>query len=96
LQIECDFSDEFLVGHARRVGLLGEQTSQETVDRLLPTIRSDVYYEMDRIRDANFPHFYRISETDPVEINAKPLQEFLDISAEQATQLAATAHLFSD
>ncbi|MFV2002820.1 MAG: DUF5928 domain-containing protein, partial [Paracoccaceae bacterium] len=30
LQIECDFSDDFLLGHARRVGLLGERTAQDT------------------------------------------------------------------
>ena len=39
LQVNCQFSDEYLVGHARRVGLAGERTGQQTLDRLLPTIR---------------------------------------------------------
>ena len=40
LEIQCDFSDEYLIGHAKRVGLAGERTSKETIDVLLPTIRS--------------------------------------------------------
>ncbi|MEO0390395.1 MAG: DUF5928 domain-containing protein, partial [Pseudomonadota bacterium] len=50
LEIECDFTDSYLTGHALRVGLAGQQTSQETLDRLMPTIRGDIYHESDRIR----------------------------------------------
>ncbi|MGR3343983.1 MAG: DUF5928 domain-containing protein [Paracoccaceae bacterium] len=96
LQIECSFSDEFLLGHARRTGLLGERTNQETIERLLPTIRADVYFEADRIRDANFAHFHRISELASAEENALPLAAFLDITPEQARALAATEYLFAD
>ena len=96
LQIECSFSDEFLLGHAKRIGLLGERTNQETIDRLLPTIRADVFFEADRIRDANFAHFHRISEQASVEENALPLAAFLDITPEQARTLAATEYLFAD
>ncbi len=28
LEIDCDFSDDYLIGHARRIGLAGAQTSQ--------------------------------------------------------------------
>ncbi len=28
LEIECDFTDDYLIGHARRVGLAGEATPQ--------------------------------------------------------------------
>ncbi|MCX7671970.1 MAG: beta-1,6-N-acetylglucosaminyltransferase, partial [Anaerolineae bacterium] len=37
LEIECEFSDDYLNGHARRVGLASEQTPQATAQRLLPT-----------------------------------------------------------
>ena len=96
LHIDCSFSDEFLLGHARRVGLLGERTKQDAIDRLLPTIRADVYFESDRIRDANFAHFHRISEQASADENAAPLAAFLDITREQAQALAATEHLFAD
>ena len=96
LEIECNFTDEYLIGHAKRVGLAGEQTSIETLNRLLPTIRADVYYESDQIKDADFPNFYRIRESDAPENNASTLAEFLDIAPAQALDLAANEHLFAD
>ncbi len=62
LQIRCDFSDDYLAGHARRVGLAGAETSEETLARLLPTIRYDIMHEADRIRDAGFPHHHEFRE----------------------------------
>jgi hypothetical protein len=35
---------------------------QETIDRLLPTIRYDVRFESDRIREFGFPGFHRIRQ----------------------------------
>jgi hypothetical protein len=60
LQIECEFSDEYILGHAKRVGLAGERTSDDTIGSLLPAVRADLYYEADQIKDANFPNFYRL------------------------------------
>ena len=34
LEIECEFSDEYLLGHAKRIGLAGERTPTDTVNRL--------------------------------------------------------------
>jgi len=96
LEIECSFSDDYLIGHARRVGLASEQTPPETVARLLPTIRYDVTFESDRIRDAGFENHYRMRQSASVEENTGPLAEFLGIGAEQAREIAATHYLFVD
>ncbi len=96
LEIQTEFTDEYLLGHARRVGLAGEQTPPETIDRLLPTIRYDVQFESDRIRDAAFPHFHTIRERASVDENTGPLSQFLRIPPEQAREIAATEHLFVD
>ena len=96
LEIQCQFSDDYLLGHARRVGLAGDHAPQQTLDRLLPTIRYDVVFESDRLRDANFPHFHRIRETATPEENAGPLAEFLDIPPDRAHEIAATHHLYVD
>ncbi len=96
LEIECQFSDEYLIGHARRVGLAGERTSRETLERLLPTIRNDFAHEADRIRDANFPRYHRIHETAAPEENAPKIAEFLSIGQDQALDLARTEYLFAD
>ena len=96
LEIECDFSDEYLKGHARRVGLAGEQTSPATLNRLLPTIRNDMTHETDQIRDAGFPHHYRIRETADHGENAETLAAFLDLPPDRAMDIAGAHHLFAD
>ncbi|MDJ0640505.1 MAG: DUF5928 domain-containing protein, partial [Paracoccaceae bacterium] len=96
LEIECQYTDEYLEGHARRVGLAGERTSPETFKTLLPTIRNDVFRESELIRDQNFPEFYRIREKATPKENAGPLSEFLGIEPKQAQDIASTEYLFLD
>ncbi|PJF09255.1 DUF5928 domain-containing protein [Pseudorhodobacter sp. MZDSW-24AT] len=96
LEIDCDFTDDYLIGHARRVGLAGEQTPQDTLDRLLPTIRYDVTFESDRIRDAGFRNLHRIRQAATADENTLPLAEFLDIPVDKAREIAATKYLFVD
>ena len=96
LELDCEFTDQYLVGHAKRVGLAGERTSEETIERLLPTIRRDVVFESDRIRDANFPSFSRIKERNLPEQNASQLAEFLSITVDQAQTIVSKENLFTD
>ncbi|MGV6813039.1 MAG: DUF5928 domain-containing protein [Brevirhabdus sp.] len=96
LDIECVFSDDYLIGHARRVGLATEHTPKETIDRLMPTIRYDVQFERDQIRDANFPQLHHIAERNAPEENALPIASFLEVSAENALEIAKTEYLFVD
>ncbi len=96
LEIECDFSDEYLSGHAKRVGLAGAQTSDETMAQLLPTIRYDVLFESDRLRDNEFAGHHIIREHANVAENASTLEAFLNVDLEVAERIAATPHLFVD
>ncbi len=96
LEIECRFDDDYLVGHAKRVGLAGEQTSDATLSRLLPTIRHDMIFERDSIRDAEFPNTTRISETATMDANAHALAQFLSVNLDVAKTLAETPYLFVD
>nr|WP_309503962.1 DUF5928 domain-containing protein [uncultured Roseovarius sp.] len=96
LEVQCVFTDEYLIGHAMRVGLAGEQTSAETLERLLPTIRGDMTFESDKIRDAEFEHLYVVNETRDPEENAGPIAAFLDIDHDKARAIAQSEHLFAD
>lgn len=96
LEVQCEFTDEYLLGHARRIGLAGERTPRDTIDELLPTIRADVEFESDQLRDADFDHFYRLRQSQGVEENLVPLARFLDIGDEQAREIASHEHLFVD
>ncbi len=96
LEIQCEFSDAYLIGHAKRVGLAGEMTPQDTINALLPTIRSDVVFESDQIRDAGFEHLYRMREAGDAEENMLALTKFLDIPDTKAREIASADHLFVD
>ncbi len=96
LEVQCVFTDDYLVGHAMRVGLAGEQTSAETLERLLPTIRGDMTFESDKIRDAEFEHHYVVNEAHDPEENAGPISKFLDISHDKAREIARSDRLFAD
>jgi len=96
LEIQCNFTIDYLIGHAKRVGLAGEQTPPETLERLLPTIRGEIVFESDRIRDAEFEHHHRITEWDAPETNAQQIASFLDIPPEKALEIAQKPNLFAD
>ena len=96
LEIECEFTDDYLLGHARRVGLASDNSPQETLERLLPTIRYDVKFESDRMRDADFENFFRIRQSASVEDNTGPLAAFLGIPRDKAREIAETHYLFVD
>jgi len=96
LEINCTFTDEYLVGHAMRVGLAGEQTSAETIERLLPTIRNDIVFESDRIRDADFEHLERIEESADLDHNTHALARFLSVPEDKAREIAEVDYLFAD
>lgn len=96
LEIECDFTDDFLIGHSKRIGLAGEQTPEDTIARLLPTIRNEIQFERDRIRDAKFDSLFCVRQSASPQDNAVPLADFLGVSSEKAQQIAETPYLFSD
>jgi hypothetical protein len=96
LEIECAVGDDYLIGHAIRVGLAGPQTSHATFARLLPTIRRDMIHERDAIRDARFRNAGRLRETATGAENAAAIAAFLDVDDATALALAQTPHLFVD
>lgn len=96
LEIECHLSEHYLRGHAKRVGLASDQTSDQTMATVLPTLHADVMYESQAIRDEGFEHYGRIRETDPVATNAHAISVFLSIDIAEATRIAETDYLFHD
>jgi Family of unknown function (DUF5928)/Core-2/I-Branching enzyme len=96
LEIDCTFTDEYLIGHAQRVGLASGNSAGQTIDRLLPTIRHDMKFESDRLRDLGLSGYRRIRQAATLDENTVPLAEFLDISPDQARDILSADHLFAD
>lgn len=95
-EVQCDFSLDYMISHAMRVGLAGEQTSAETLGRLWPTIRNDINFESDALRDAEFEYLYRMHESATVEETAKELAKFLTVSHEKGGVITEVDYLFKD
>jgi Family of unknown function (DUF5928) len=96
LEIDCTFTDDYLIGHAQRVGLASDRSAGQTIERLLPTIRHDMKFESDRLRDLGLSGYRRIRQAATLDENTVPLAEFLDISLDQARDILSADHLFAD
>ncbi|WP_353473374.1 DUF5928 domain-containing protein [Salipiger sp. H15] len=96
LQIDCEFSDSFLAGHATRIGLAGERTTEAAMARLVPTIRNDILHESDALRDAQLPDHLHLRELDPREAQAQAVAQFLSVSPGVARQIVSDDQLYSD
>ncbi|MBL4628867.1 MAG: glycosyl transferase [Roseicyclus sp.] len=96
LEVQCTFDDQYLVGHAHRVGLATEDTPGEVIARMLPTLRHEFLDEQTSIRDAEFKNHWRLREGRSTEENGAVLAEFFGIDPDVAGELAATQHLFAD
>lgn len=95
LELDCDMSDSFLAGHARRIGLAGENTSAAMLAQLIPTLRNDIREESARIRDAGLAELHRLREGAGSDDNAAELAGFLRCDRETAAALL-TDDLFAD
>ncbi|AHM04786.1 EpsK domain protein [Roseibacterium elongatum DSM 19469] len=96
LELQCVFDDQYLVGHARRVGLATEETPTEVIQRMLPTLRHEFQYESVRIREAEFNDHWRVREDRDPEVNGAVLSSFFDTPPEIGQALADTPYLFAD
>ena len=94
LEIECEFTDDYLIGHAKRVGLAAPDAGLETLGQVIPTIRYDIAFESERIQDGSFEGYHRIQEDNSQDENAEILSSFLDVPSEVAQNLSRTPYLF--
>ena len=96
LELHCTFSDEYLAGHAHRIGLASNATPPSVMDGLLLTVRRDIMNEHNQILDSDFPDYFLIDERKSVEKHTSALASFLDIDQDTAQRIAETQHLFAD
>lgn len=96
LEVNCEFDDHYILGHARRIGLISDQTAVETMVKLLPSIRNDLKKEIDSISDLKLEFAYKIDEKGAVHRNADQLSRFADITVEQAMDIVTLDWIYSD
>jgi hypothetical protein len=88
--------DAYLAGHAERMGLVGPHSPPDVVAELLPTVRQDLRFESERLRELDVTAFFRLREAGAVDERAAILAEFLGLPNETSREIAMTDHLFAD
>jgi hypothetical protein len=96
LELRCAFSDDYLSGHARRVGLVGGQTPAAIMDSLLPTIRFDFEFEAHQLQDAGFGNYHRIQQWDDPRDATRVLASFMGWTVKTAGAIWTRTNLFRD
>jgi len=96
LEIECDMPDDYLIGHAERIGLLTVAASPETVGRMLPALRNDIAHEVEQIRSEGSTGYFKMSQTQTPAQNSAQITAFLTLNPSEGAQIVALDHLFSD
>jgi hypothetical protein len=96
LEVDCNLDDTYLAGHAARMGLLGPHTPADVVAQLMPTVRQDLRYESERLREMDVAAFFRLRETASADEKTAVLAEFLGLSPAVSREIAVTDTLFDD
>lgn len=96
LEIKCQFDDQYLLGHAQRIGLIHKIAENTSTDRVLPSIRNQITQENEAIEQSNFSNRFLFSETASEEDKIKQLMGFCKLDQSTAARIIETKWLFAD
>ena len=96
LELHCDLSDDWLSGHAERIGLGSAEDQGDLRSRLMATLRQNILDEQTDIRDLELPKHIRLSSDGEAGQMARPLADAFSESIDFGAKLARTPHLFED
>ncbi len=96
LEVECSFDDEYLAGHAMRKGLIGDNSSDNILNSVLPTLIRDFDRETTALRAAGFPLYFRLGACQNLRQRTSVLAAFLDITVTSARKIQAVEDIFAE
>ena len=96
LEVDVDFDDAYVLGHAKRVVLVAENTPVGTLVGLLPSVKNDLRYELEALRDSDFANYFRLVQGNSVTRNGEALASFANMSTESAQSIASKTWMFND
>ncbi|WP_316013326.1 DUF5928 domain-containing protein [Roseobacter sp. HKCCA0434] len=94
LEIATEIDDEYLLGHAHRVGLLPPEAGLAEAGPLLRTLDRQWRDDSDALRDLGLAHFYAIGPRDDEDVVAERIARFLDIPTDRARKLVRDDLIF--
>ena len=96
LEIVCLMDDDYILGHAKRVNLISNTTSADAISALLPSIQNELYHQSERITDAGFDNFFRITEEGNLKKDSVQIKAFCELDEETAKAIMEQDWLFVD
>ena len=96
VEINCLLDDQYLLGHAQRIGLVKEIAENKSTERVLPSIRNQIHQESDAIRQSNFENRFVVSQAAQDDENIKQLMAFCDLDQSEAARIIEQKWIFSD
>ncbi len=88
LDVQCSFDDDFLTGHAQRIGLADSNISAEMRGSLTSALRNNMRADLDSLQEMGLSALYMISETASNEANGVALASFMKIPSPRAEKIA--------
>ena len=79
--------DDHILVHAKRVNIISDTTPAEAISALFPSIRNELYHQSERITDAGFDNFFRITEKGNLKKNSDQIGAFCELAEETATAI---------
>ncbi len=96
LELICDLSDDWLSGHAERVGLGTARDQGDLRGNVMTTLRQNIADEQKDIRDLSLSTHIRVHQGEEPGRMARPMADAFGISVDDGAALARTPHLFED
>ncbi len=87
LDVKCDFDNDYLVGHAHRIGLADDNISPEMSNSLITALQNNIQSDQDSLQEMGLPVLYTISESASDEANSVALAYFMKIRTPRAEKI---------
>lgn len=88
LDVKCNFDDEYLIGHAERIGLADNNINRELSASLTSALHNNIQSDQDHLLEMALPALYSISENASDEENSVALAYFMNIPTQRAEKVA--------
>jgi hypothetical protein len=96
LVIESNFSDEYLLGHAQRIGLVDGRSPPAVWHALLPGLREELAFEIESLQRATSARFNRLPPATLTLARVAMISRVFDLPESAAHAIAERLHRFED
>lgn len=95
MELRTDIDDDYLLGHAKRAGLLPDEARLEDCMPLIRTLDRQFRDDSNALRDLGLAHFYTLNLHDSADLAGEQIARFLDIPFKNGREMAVAEMPFN-